>query len=167
MTGITGPTLRRDACTYGNALFTRLPVAAVRHIDLSTKRRETRAALDIDLQVDGRTLRTIVTHFGLSPWERRWQAATLVAALDEHAQALTIVCGDFNEWTRMWPSVRELDARFGPAATLRTFPARRPVLALDRIWVGPRAALASVWVHRSAHARVASDHLPIGADLAL
>jgi endonuclease/exonuclease/phosphatase family metal-dependent hydrolase len=67
----------------------------------------------------------------------------------------------------MWPAVRELDHRFGHAPTLRTFPARRPVLALDRIWVHPRAALASMWVHRSVHARVASDHLPICADLAL
>ena len=44
-----------------------------------------------------------------------------------------------------------------------TFPARWPVLALDRIWVRPRRRLERVFVHRSPTARVASDHLPVVA----
>jgi endonuclease/exonuclease/phosphatase family metal-dependent hydrolase len=44
-----------------------------------------------------------------------------------------------------------------------TFPSRLPVLALDRVWASPRAHLVSVSSHRSALARVASDHLPLMA----
>lgn len=167
MSAIAGPTLTRETCTYGNALFTRLPIVSVRHIDLSAKRREPRAALDVDLDIDGRIVRVVATHFGLSPWERRWQTSTLVEALHGNAQQLTVLCGDFNEWARILPTVRQLNAHFGRSRSLRTFPARRPVLALDRIWVRPADALATMWVHRSALSRVASDHLPICANLAL
>jgi endonuclease/exonuclease/phosphatase family metal-dependent hydrolase len=45
----------------------------------------------------------------------------------------------------------------------RTWPAHAPVFALDRVWVHPRHALRELVVHRSAKARVASDHLPLVA----
>jgi len=35
------------------------------------------------------------------------------------------------------------------------------VLKLDRIWAHPASALQSLRAHRSALARVASDHLPL------
>lgn len=56
--------------------------------------------------------------------------------------------------------------RFG-RSRLRTFPARRPVFAFDRILVEPGSALQSFQVHDSALARVASDHLPVKAVVAL
>ena len=46
-----------------------------------------------------------------------------------------------------------------------TFPAARPVVAFDQVWVAPRRCLARLEVHRSPLARVASDHLPLKADL--
>jgi endonuclease/exonuclease/phosphatase family metal-dependent hydrolase len=41
------------------------------------------------------------------------------------------------------------------------------LLALDRIWVHPAAAVVSQWVHRSPLSRRASDHLPLGAVLTM
>jgi endonuclease/exonuclease/phosphatase family metal-dependent hydrolase len=41
------------------------------------------------------------------------------------------------------------------------------VLALDRIWIHPVSRLRRVFVHTSALARRASDHLPVAADLQL
>jgi endonuclease/exonuclease/phosphatase family metal-dependent hydrolase len=58
--------------------------------------------------------------------------------------------------------LRWLHARLGRTPTLPTFPAGLPLLALDRVWVHPRAALRALRVHRT---RVASDHLPLVADL--
>lgn len=165
LAGISGPTMVRKACIFGNALFTRRPVVSVRHADLSRRWREPRAALDVDLQVDTSIIRLIVTHFGLSPWERRAQTATLLAALRDNERDLTILCGDFNEWIQRWPTLRALDAFFGAAQALSSFPARRPFLALDRIWVRPTAALTKLWVHRSPLAAMASDHLPICAEV--
>ena len=58
-------------------------------------------------------------------------------------------------------TLRQLGARFGRSSTVRTWPSRRPLFALDRIWVHPPEALASVWAHTSPTARHASDHLPL------
>ena len=60
-----------------------------------------------------------------------------------------------------------LHRRFGPMPSLRTFPSRFPVFALDRIWVQPRASLLDVRVHRTPLARRASDHLPLTARVRL
>jgi endonuclease/exonuclease/phosphatase family metal-dependent hydrolase len=46
-----------------------------------------------------------------------------------------------------------------------TFPATFPVFALDRLWVHPRGALRSLVAHRTGAARLASDHLPVVADI--
>ena len=46
-----------------------------------------------------------------------------------------------------------------------TFPARRPVFALDRIWVSPSGGVTRLARHSSSLARVASDHLPLVADI--
>jgi endonuclease/exonuclease/phosphatase family metal-dependent hydrolase len=40
-----------------------------------------------------------------------------------------------------------------------------PLLALDRIWANPGAALSAIESHRSEAARRASDHLPLSAVL--
>jgi hypothetical protein len=48
-----------------------------------------------------------------------------------------------------------------------SFPSRFPVFALDRIWVKPRSLLRTMKVHASSLARVASDHLPLTAELSL
>jgi endonuclease/exonuclease/phosphatase family metal-dependent hydrolase len=51
----------------------------------------------------------------------------------------------------------------GPAS----FPARLPVLPLDRILSWPRGLVTDVEVHDSPRARIASDHLPLTARLHL
>jgi endonuclease/exonuclease/phosphatase family metal-dependent hydrolase len=42
-----------------------------------------------------------------------------------------------------------------------------PCFALDRVWVRPRSALISFGVYRSPVARVASDHYPVRAAVAV
>jgi endonuclease/exonuclease/phosphatase family metal-dependent hydrolase len=54
---------------------------------------------------------------------------------------------------------------FGSPAAPVTFPARWPVLALDRIWISPAQALLTVEAHNTPRSRLASDHLPVKADL--
>jgi len=53
----------------------------------------------------------------------------------------------------------------GEAFGASTFPARRPVLALDRIWISPVGCLRRLQCHASPLARVASDHLPLMAEV--
>jgi endonuclease/exonuclease/phosphatase family metal-dependent hydrolase len=51
----------------------------------------------------------------------------------------------------------------GRTRSVRSFPSRAPVLALDRIWVKPAQLLRELRAHRSPLSRRASDHLPLRA----
>ena len=164
---VAGPTVQRADGHYGNALLTRRPVLDVRHVDLTVYRREPRAALDVDLDIDGTAVRVVVTHLGLLPGERRTQVRRLLDLLGESRSDILVVCGDINEWFAVGRPLRWLHARLGRTAAVATFPAAFPVFALDRIWVQPQGALATLGVHASATARMASDHLPVTADIRL
>lgn len=167
MTPIAGMRLIRHRGHYGNALLTRRRVLEVRRHDLSFSWREPRGALDVDLDVGGPVIRVIVTHLGLTPGERRHQMRRILAIVAEGKLAQPVVLlGDINEWLPLGRPLRWLHALFGRPPALRSFPAILPLLALDRIWVRPRAALLAFDVHRSPAARLASDHLPVTAAMA-
>ena len=162
---VAGPTIVREGGHYGNALLTRRPVLDVRHIDLTVYRREPRAAIDSELDAGGASVRVLVTHLGLLPGERRIQVRRLLDALGSAGRAPIVLCGDINEWFAVGRPLRWLHARLGRALAVATFPATFPVFALDRLWVHPRDALRSLVAHRTGTARLASDHLPVVADI--
>lgn len=170
--GISGPTIVRggDGGHFGNALLTRRRVLSVRHVDLTIYKREPRAAIDVDIDVDGARVRVIVTHLGLLPGERRAQVRRLLDVLGDPSEdpaKPVVLCGDINEWFVVGRPLRWLHGRLGRAPALATFPAGFPVFALDRIWVRPHATLQSLAVHASPTARLASDHLPLAAEIHL
>jgi endonuclease/exonuclease/phosphatase family metal-dependent hydrolase len=158
---LRGPTVMRTSGHYGNALLTRLKVRKARLHDLSLAPREPRGAIDAELALGDLRLRVVVTHFGLRPEERRLQCKRLLERLRAAEADLCVLLGDFNDWWAPARGVEPLDAHFGPAPAVRTFPAAAPLVALDRIWVKPAKALVSVQAHRSRVARRASDHLPV------
>jgi len=160
---VAGPTCGASRREFGNALLTALPVTAVRRVDLSVPTREPRGLLDVELDWHGRPLHVLTTHFGLSGAERRVQAMLTLGELHLSRVGVTILLGDFNEWLPGGRTLRVLERRFGTRRSPRTFPARRPVFALDRIWVQPHTALGEIRAHRTALARAASDHLPVVA----
>jgi len=152
---------------YGNAVLSRHPVVSHRLLDLSVAGHEPRGALDVVIACgDGVTLRLLATHLGLRPPERRDQVRRLLreVAADVH-RGPTALLGDLNEWFLWGRPLRWLHAHFERPPAPRTFPAGCPLLALDRVWVKPRRCLRAISVHRSALARLASDHLPIVAAL--
>jgi endonuclease/exonuclease/phosphatase family metal-dependent hydrolase len=167
LSGVAGPTCGAARRDFGNALLTSLPVAGVRRVDLSVPQREPRGLLDVELDWNGRPLHVLITHFGLSGAERRVQAMLTVGELHLNRAGVTILLGDFNEWLPGGRTLRTLEGRFGRHRSPRTFPARRPLFALDRIWVRPRGALGAIHTHRTRLARAASDHLPVVATLKL
>jgi endonuclease/exonuclease/phosphatase family metal-dependent hydrolase len=150
----------------GNALLTSRPVLAVRHHEYGLSDCEPRAALDVDLDVDGTRVRVIVTHLGLPPAERRYQVKKLLtlikhSPLDEPV----VVLGDINEWLPLGRPLRWMHALLGRSPAERSFPARWPLLALDRVWVRPRSSLVDFKAHHSKLASRASDHLPVKATI--
>lgn len=164
-----GPTRHRtrQAVTecFGNALLTRHPIIDVRRIDLSMERREPRGALAATIDTGGELLHVLATHLGLHIHERRFQVRQILDYLDSIPKARVVVLGDFNDWLPGRSAAHALDRRLGRPPRPATFPVAWPVVALDRIWVQPKHALRQVFVHATPTARLASDHLPVVAEI--
>lgn len=165
MLAYPGPTLNREDAAYGNLLLARHRAVRSRPHDLSVPGREPRGAIEADFLLAGRRLRLFVTHFGLAARERAWQVSMLLPALHRDGADIRVLAGDLNEWRPAARVDRALRRVFGSAPRRKTFPARAPALALDRIFVAPRERLARLATVRSPEARVASDHLPLVMDL--
>ncbi|MBU2570058.1 MAG: endonuclease/exonuclease/phosphatase family protein [Gammaproteobacteria bacterium] len=164
---ISGFTYLAKQGHFGNVLLSRIPVRAVEHIDISVPGREPRGLIDAKLTFDNTNLTILATHLGLSPGERRRQVRGVLSALASSTADVNIVLGDFNEWLLWGRSMRWLKRRFNKMPALATFPAHRPLLSLDRIWVDPAERMISLTVHRSELSAVASDHLPLIAEIEL
>jgi endonuclease/exonuclease/phosphatase family metal-dependent hydrolase len=165
-----GPTHERARATmtecFGNALLTRYPLVDLYRIDLSMARREPRGALAATVDLGrGRHLHVLAAHLGLHPGERRFQVRQILDYLESVRNDFLIVLGDFNDWLPGRSAAHVMDERLGRPPQPVSFPARWPVLALDRIWVQPVASLKRMFVHRSRLARQASDHLPVVAEI--
>jgi endonuclease/exonuclease/phosphatase family metal-dependent hydrolase len=160
---IPGPTLRDHRGHYGNALVTRLPMEWIAHVDLSVPGREPRAALDVGLHTGDAPLRVIATHLGLGWRERREQVRRLVAHLGDDPGPVLLL-GDLNEWIPR-SALRMLGAHLGRGHGVRSFPARRPLFALDRIFAHGGARVEALRAHASPLAQKASDHLPVVAEV--
>ena len=166
MEAVAGANFHDHRGHFGNAVLTRLPVRAVRRIDLSVRQFEPRGAIDLDLTLNGSPLRVVATHLGLNDAERRLQVRTLLRALADHpAEEPCLILGDFNEWKPFGGSIRALNRRFGPSLALRSFPSRFPLLPLDRMWIWPQAETHGFSTYSTPLSRLASDHLPIRADV--
>ncbi|MCP5147908.1 MAG: endonuclease/exonuclease/phosphatase family protein [Pseudomonadales bacterium] len=162
-----GTTMALGDARFGNALLTRTPPRELRRHDLSFPGREPRLALDAVFDIEGHSLQLIATHLGLRPAERRAQVQQLVPLFEKRHHSLEILAGDLNEWFLWGRPLRALHRVFPGTPHRRTWPASLPLLSLDRIWVHPRPALRRLHAHRSPLARVASDHLPLVAEIEL
>jgi len=161
-----GPTrhTKRQEC-FGNALFARHPIVDVHRIDLSIERREPRGALAATVEIGGTPVHVLAAHLGLRIRERRFQVRQILEYLDSVRNTLVVVLGDFNDWLPGRSVVHVLDRRLGRPPRPASFPAVRPIVPLDRIWVHPAAALRRIFTHKTPTARLASDHLPVVAEI--
>ncbi|WP_082477280.1 endonuclease/exonuclease/phosphatase family protein [Rhizobium sp. Leaf371] len=166
---------------YGDAILTALPSRLVKAGAIPSV-GETRGALWVEVEVDGRPVQIFNTHFGLRRGERRRQAEALLGDAwignDACRDQPVILTGDFNAipssvayglLRRRLPPVRVHDdqgtspgqnTRIGP-----TFPSRFPLLRLDHIFVSQGIETLSVAAVRTPLSRIASDHLPLQASL--
>jgi endonuclease/exonuclease/phosphatase family metal-dependent hydrolase len=150
---------------HGNVvLFKKGLVRDVHQINLPGL--EPRGALVAEIELErGGALRIIAAHFGLLRHSRARQAQMLVELMNDRHEMPTILLGDLNEW-RLGDrsSLNTFQSAFGPQPpAVPSFPARLPVLALDRIMANRKGVLTTVEAHDTPLSRVASDHLPIKA----
>jgi endonuclease/exonuclease/phosphatase family metal-dependent hydrolase len=165
MTAVPGPTVWREDALYGNVLLTTRELQNIDYVDLSVNGREPRGAIQVELDLHGRRVCLVATHLGLTALERNHQVDMLLETLPPPQDQLFVLLGDFNEWYPFRKLLRSLHRRLGKTTALRTYPSPYPVLPLDRIWIRPQEAVKTIRVHRSPLARLASDHLPIKAEI--
>jgi endonuclease/exonuclease/phosphatase family metal-dependent hydrolase len=107
----------------------------------------------------------VAAHLGLNRGSRHKQFAAILEAT-RHLHMPVVMAGDLNERapTRLIaPFHRDLKLITpGPS-----FHASRPFVALDHMILSGHVRVARTKVHTSPLAHVASDHLPIWADLAV
>lgn len=152
---------------HGNAILYRQgTVKSVQRIGLPGA--EPRGAVVVDFDFDGSPLRLIAAHLGLLRHSRRQQISAIMKKAGEAEGTPTIILGDLNEWrVGRGSSLRPLLPEFSPVnAVLPSFPARFPVLPLDRV-LGTHNLVKHIEVHDSERARMASDHLPLRAHVEL
>lgn len=149
---------------HGNALLVRRGTV-VRTERVHLPHAEPRGAVLAEFDIGGRPLRIVAAHLGLWSRTRRQQMERLRLHLEAREAMPTLLCGDFNEWRpgRANSPLERLEPMFRTDLAVPSFPSRRPVFPLDRIFGWPDGIVADFAVHDSPLARRASDHLPVKA----
>lgn len=163
---------------YGIAVFGRFPFEVVQSGFLTDANPglflEARGAIWVKADIYGKELNFVNTHFGLGKEERIRQAEELMGprwlGRIPDSEPL-IVCGDFNSTGKSAP-YRKLRTRFRDAQRevaghepLPTFSSMFPLMRIDHVLVSPHFGVRSVERPVTSASRVASDHLPLGAEL--
>ena len=153
---------------HGNAILVRqgIEVLDYRRIELPTL--EPRGAVAVDLKMEGQKIRVAAMHLSLLGHFRKKQVSSLMHQLHEDLDYLpTVLIGDLNEWRDSARSLRLFEQRYEVTTPGKSFPSPLPVGSLDRIITSPEFTVRKAGVHKSRTARVASDHLPVWAELIL
>lgn len=174
------PTITRGNEHYGHALLSRFPIEVVKRAllphDPKSWWKEPRSALWARVLVNGYTVNLVTTHLGLGPYERWLQMKMILShewlgGLSDDEPIL--LCGDFNLTPGSKPyglaasRLRDVQAARWGHRPLSTFSSMRPFVRLDHIFTSKRFEVQRVFVPRTELTRVASDHLPLLADLSI
>ncbi|WP_234193518.1 MULTISPECIES: endonuclease/exonuclease/phosphatase family protein [Pseudacidovorax] len=159
---------------HGNALLSKFPIVQHRNHDVSVAGPEKRGLLHCVVRMPGWAgdLHAICAHLGLAEAHRQQQLELLCHIVRDEvpADAPLVVAGDFNDWRSRANAVLEdgaglkevfMTATGKPA---RTFPARFPLLPLDRIYVRNAGVSSPVVLPRTPWSHL-SDHAPLVAEI--
>ena len=167
---------------YGNATLSRYPIIKEKNIDLTIDNKKSRGCLYTQFSFPSRkrkakNLSIFNVHLGLSFKERPRQLGRLVHSpefsnLDVSAPC--VIAGDFNDlWKRLAPMLTEIlgfdcatNRKHGYQNAMLTYPSFSPTSGLDKIFCRGLKAQRGKRCRRRM-AKVASDHLPVYADLEL
>ena len=165
--------------SYGNATLSRFSIEKRRHLDLTVSWKKTRNALYTRLKMPGhfKSLHVFNWHLGLSAIERKAQVKRLFHSgayrkLSENDRV--ILGGDTNDWRNLlYPYAGIKHEHFHAWSEHRkrrhlyTFPAPKPIGALDKIFWRGSFENEHLHVSKLATTRIASDHRPLVAELDL
>lgn len=164
---------------YGLAILSRFPFEVIKQEPLTIahpkKKREARGAIWAAIELpNGRRFHLINTHLGLGRKERLDQAEILLSTRWVGSVPVgepLVICGDFNSRPRD-QVYRMFAAKFRDAqraasrpTNYRTFTSASPIVRIDHIFANDSVNIAGIECPRTARTILASDHLPLCADL--
>jgi endonuclease/exonuclease/phosphatase family metal-dependent hydrolase len=168
---VMAPVRHRRGAQFGNVVFSRHPIVHHAHYDLSWKTCEPRGCQRVDVALGEHRLHLYNVHLGTALLERRYQARRLGAIVhDRRVGVPKVVLGDFNEWMKglatqtLTERLQSIDLRTH-LRRRRTYPGVFPVLHLDHIYYEGSVEVVKVELPRTRMSLIASDHLPLVADL--
>jgi endonuclease/exonuclease/phosphatase family metal-dependent hydrolase len=171
---VMAPTRHLRTALFGNVVLTRFPVRHHVQYDLTWKTCEHRGVQRVDVALGEDTLHFYNVHLGTSLLERRNQAARLATLVnDRRVTGPKIILGDFNEWARHLGATDLLAERLQSIdlskhlSRRRTYPGFFPILHLDHIYYEGQVEVLKVTLPKDRMAKMASDHLPLVADLSI
>lgn len=156
---------------FGNMILSRFPMWDHAQHDLSWKTCEPRGAQRVAVDAGAGTIQVYNAHLGTALLERRYQAERLATWVhDRKVQGPKLLFGDFNEWSRplatdiLGKRLKSIDL-FPYLKRRRTYPGFFPLLHLDHIYYEGNIDVWQVTLPRTRKTLLASDHLPLVADL--
>ena len=171
MCWVMAPARQLRGALFGNVVMSRLPIRQHSQYDLSWRTCEPRCCQRVDIEIGNDTLHLYNVHLGTALLERRYQAGRLSAILHDRRVGIPkVVLGDFNEWMRgmatemLTERLKSIDLR-AHLRRRRTYPGVFPVLHLDHIYYEGNVEVVKLELPRTRLSLMASDHLPLIAEL--
>ena len=168
---VMAPTRELRCHQFGNVVLSRFPIRDHAQHDLTWKNSEPRNSQRVEIDLGPGTVQIYNVHLGTALLERRYQAAKLATWVhDRRVSAPKIVLGDFNEWARplaadiLGERLRSVDL-FKHVKRRRTYPGFFPLLHLDHIYYLGHVEIRKIDLPRTRLAKMASDHLPLIAEI--
>ena len=151
---------------HGNAILVRKSIRIVDQKRLDMVMLEPRGAIMAELELSGLPVRIFAMNLSLMGMFRERQIQCLMTQVAaEPDPAPTVALGDLNEWRQSANCLQLFQPRYRIISPGNSYPAINPMDSLDRVVISPELTLHRSGVHHSKKAHVASDHLPVWADL--
>jgi len=151
---------------HGQTILIRKGLAATATGRIDLPGLEPRGAVLAEIVTPIGPLRVVGAHLGLVRRFRLLQLDTIRAAIAARPRMPTVIMGDFNEWSPTAGTL-PLARDYRIHAPGPSFPAMKPVARLDRIALSRELHLHDAGAATGRTARIASDHLPVWADISL
>ena len=170
------PRLTQGSEEYGIAILSKHPFELIKAGALpsgsTAQQEECVAAIWAEIKIGETPLQFIATHFNHDYKERLTQIKTLMGdewLMHPKCKQPVVFCGDLNT-TRRSPIYSEVFSVLKDAQSLfgqyqKTWPSFFPLGRIDHIFVSPEIKIHNISVPSSWEARMASDHLPLVADI--
>jgi endonuclease/exonuclease/phosphatase family metal-dependent hydrolase len=172
------PVLSFSSERYGLSILSRFPISVVREAVFSDivprAQFEARGAMWVTIETSAGPVNVVNTHLGLNAKERQQQIDQLLSApwlANADPKTPLIVCGDLNAGPKS-EVMRRLQKQFYCVQQMAqghrpegTFASMLPLRRIDHILVSRHFAVNSVSVPKNYTTRIASDHLPVCAEL--